>query len=264
MPRRPPLRSARLALLALVLAGAGCQVDTIVTVDVDDDGSGTVTVDVALDAEAVEQIPNLGRQLRTDDLEATGWKVSGPDPDGDGGQAVSASKPFASPSALGTVLAEIGPVTDATLARERPFAGVDYEFSATVDLSEGVEGFSDEALAELLVGLPVGRDVEALEDELGAPLSELTSFELVVLLPDGERTERVAQAVELGEDPVVVTAATSETEPWAAGLRWGAIAAAALLVVLLVFRLVKWLRRRRQDDDTDDDDSVPDEESSIS
>lgn len=255
MPRRPRLCPARSALLALVLVAAGCQVDTVVTVDVADDGSGTVSVDVALDAEAVDQVPRLGRQLRTDDLEAAGWTVSGPDDVGADGRLIQATKPFASPAELSAVLGEVGPITDATLTRDRPFAGVDFEFSATVDLSDGVEGFGDEALAELLIGLPIGRDVEALEEELGAPLTELTSFELVVLLPDGDRTERVARAVELGEGPVVVTATTSETEPWAIGLRWGALAAAALLVLLLGYRLVRWLLRRRQDSRASDDDA---------
>lgn len=242
---------------ALALVVAACQVDTTVTVEVADDGSGTVTVDVALDAEAVEQIPALERQLRTDDLAATGWDVSGPDPDGDGGQSISASKPFASPSALAAVLAEVGPITDARLTRERPFAGVDYEFSATVDLSAGVETFSDDDLADLLLGLPIGRGVEALEDDLGAPLSELTSFEMVVLLPEGDRVARFSQEAVLGEAPIVMTAATSETEPWAIGLRWAAIAAVALLGLLLLVRLVKWIRRRLAGRDASAPDDAP-------
>ncbi len=71
--------STFVAVCALLLLSA-CQVDTEVTVQVDDGGSGHVVVDVALDAEAVAQVPGLSDELRTDDLAAAGWAVEGPTP----------------------------------------------------------------------------------------------------------------------------------------------------------------------------------------
>src|SRR5207253_815375 len=65
---------------ALVLAAAGCSVDTTVTVDMRDDGSGNVTVALALDPAAVQATEAGGGKLedrvRLTDLAGAGWTVS--------------------------------------------------------------------------------------------------------------------------------------------------------------------------------------------
>src|SRR5688572_23239087 len=94
-----------LPLFAVLVAGAGCRVDTEVLVDVAEDGSGTVTVVVELDGEAVGHLPDLDGDgttgpadlaalVRADDLTDAGWAVADPEPTGEGGLSLQASKPF--------------------------------------------------------------------------------------------------------------------------------------------------------------------------
>ena len=89
------MRRRLLALLAVVLLSA-CQIRTEVALDVAEDGSGTVTVSVGLDPDAASRVPGLEEELRIDDLEATGWTVTGPAVEADGFTWVRATKAFAS------------------------------------------------------------------------------------------------------------------------------------------------------------------------
>ena len=97
---RPPWRQwARLAgAVACVLVLAGCQVKVLVDTKVNRDGSGTITVSVGLDEAALAQVGDLRSQLRVSDLEAAGWKVTGPAHEADGDTWVRASKSFADPA----------------------------------------------------------------------------------------------------------------------------------------------------------------------
>ena len=236
-----------LVLLVALLASA-CRVDTTVSVDVAEDGSGTVTVEVVLDREAADRIPDLAQQLRVRDLRRTGWQITGPEPTDGGGVVITATKDFFAPDQLATVLGEVGgrrgPILDPSLTRERTFGRTSYDFTGTLDLSRGIDTFSDQRLTELLDGFPVGRDLEALEAELGAPISELTSFTFEITLPEGDRTETTTFEAALGDEPVPLEASTEERNPLAWGLAAGALAALALLVVVLLFRLVRSFRRR--------------------
>ncbi|MBA3955844.1 MAG: hypothetical protein H0X58_04185, partial [Acidimicrobiia bacterium] len=75
-------RSRRLvvvaALTGVVMVVGGCEMQVDLGVDVERDGSGRVAVAVDLDAEAADRLPDLGDQLRLDDLEAAGWEIVGP------------------------------------------------------------------------------------------------------------------------------------------------------------------------------------------
>ena len=179
----------RRVLLLGLLALTGCRVDATLDVVVNDDGSGRVDVTVVLDAEAAERIPDLGDQLQADDLIQTGWTVTGPDADDAGGTTVTVSKDFFSPDQAAAVIGEVtGPegfLTDVSLERGRPFGRREFAFDATLDLTGGVDTLGDEALADVLDGSPVGIDVAALEEELGATVDEFTSFTLRVHLPGG-------------------------------------------------------------------------------
>ncbi len=230
-----------LALLALVLAG--CRVDTTTRVEVSEDGSGTVTVEVVLDPEAADRIPDLADQLRIRDLRRTGWEVTGPEPAEGGGVVLTAAKDFFEPEQMAVVLGEIGgnrgPVLDPSLARGRSFATTTYDFAATLDLSRGIAAFSDRQLTELLDGFPIGQDQAALEAELGAPLSDLTSFTFEVVLPEGDELRTFTWEAALGDDPVAMVASTEDRNLPALGLAAGAAAAVVLLVVVLVGRLLR-------------------------
>jgi LPXTG-motif cell wall-anchored protein len=243
--------------VALIVAGAaialtGCRVDATTTVTVDEDGSGTVAVEVVLDEEAFGRVDDIDSQLRVDDLTATGWDVVGPEPTADGGRRIVATKPFSDPDQATSVLAEItgpGVVRDATVVRSKRFGRIEQSFEATLDLSGGIEAFGDDELTALLDDRPIGQDVTTLEEELGAPLRELTSLAVVADLPAGdvsssgrpEITETEDRRVfrweaALGDPATRLRAQTGETDWLVLGLAALAIGAGLLLLVLLLVR----------------------------
>jgi hypothetical protein len=229
-------------LAGVLLLATGCRVDATTRVEVAEDGSGTVTVEVVLDQEAADRVPDLAGQLRIRDLRRTGWTVTGPEAT-DGGVTITATKPFADPDQLADVLAEVGgrrgPVVDASLERNRGFGTTSYDFEGTLDLSRGMATFSDRQLTQLLDGFPIGQDEAALEAELGAPLSDLTSFSFEVVLPDGDGTQTTTYEAALGGPPVAMSASTEERNLTVLGLAAGAAAAVILLVLLLLWRLIR-------------------------
>ena len=231
-------RRLLLLLASVLVAATGCRVDATTTVEVADDGSGTVSVEVVLDQEAAARVPDLAEQLRIRDLRRTGWTVEGPTEAEGGGLTLTATKDFFEPEQLGVVLAEIGGLSG-ELSRERTFGTTSYDFEGTLDLSRGIRTFSDRQLTRLLDGFPIGQDPAELEAELGAPLSELSSFTFELSLPEGDDTQVTTWEASLGDDPVEMAAGTEERNPLVFGLAAGALAALVLLVVVLLWRLVR-------------------------
>jgi hypothetical protein len=248
-------RGRLLAVVIAVLVATGCRTDVLVRLDVDEDGSGTVSVGVGLDDEAAGRIPDLADQLRVDDLEQAGWTVAGPAEEDDGRTWVRASKPYASPEEASAVLSEVagadGPFRAFTVARERSLARTELSVEGTVDLSGGLDAFSDPALAERLGGLPFGQE---LSDLLGdtAP-GDAVKVTVAVGLPGdvqaGGATDQAPGVavwdVPLGGRPVTVSATGSELRT--ATVAWLAVAALAALalVVVLAARVVAGARYRR-------------------
>lgn len=259
------LRVAAIAVVALVLSS--CEVRADVTVAVADDGSGTVEVAVGLDPEATAEVPDLAEQLRTEDLVATGWSVTGPEVDGDGWTWVRAEKGFEGPEDLAQVMSEVagpqGAFREFNLESNEAFALTTWELTGVVDLSGGLEQFSDPALTEALGGLPLGVDLDALAAESGVHPAESFTVRLIADLPgevgstnadtvDGSAvwewelagTESEAVGTVTGEaEPVEVSAESSEAQLVPRVLIGVAIAAAALAVLILVLQLMR--RRRR-------------------
>ena len=151
----------------------------------------------------------------------------------------------------------------ATFERDRDFADTTWTLTGTLDAAASVEDFSDPALTELLGGLPLGRDLEAIEAELGSQLEALTSvrvsFDLpgeeVTVSPPGEGRSTGSDTVEaawettLGQPAALeLSAQTTSTDEDA--IRWARIAigfGATLAAVALWWALrglVGWLRRR--------------------
>ena len=260
----------RLAALALVagLLAAGCRVQTDVGITVDEQGTGEVSVTVTLDQEAADRIPDLATQLEATDLTEAGWMLTGPEAGPDGGQVVSATKPYGSPEQLGAVLAEIsgvdGPFADLGLERTHSAAETEWALSGQVDATEGVTTFSDDELAELLGGQPLGYDLEALGQELGQPVDELVGWSLtadfteadtVAIEPPGQsETDSNLGPGEMASwsgsfadaEPVPVEATASRVDITTRLLVAVAAFAAFLLVVLLLFRLIRRRRRRKR------------------
>lgn len=249
-----------LGLLAVVVVATACQVRTEVAVDVDDDGSGTVTVAVGLDPDAASRFPGLADDLRVDDLEATGWTVTGPAVEADGFSWIRASKPFATPEDAGGVLAEIAeiagtdaPFRDFAVTRERSFARTEYGFTGTVDFSGGLEAFGDEALTAALDGEPLGESVQAIEDRIGQAIDQAFTFRVAVGLPGEVESNAPTSASNgavweprLSEGRAITLAASSEV------VRTRSLVLAALAIVGAVGALtvgavlpVRRARRRR-------------------
>lgn len=196
------------ALAASVLVLSACQVESTVSVEVAGDGSGVVGVEVLLDEEATVAVGNLERQLRYDDLVEAGWSVDRPVLTDDGGTLVTAAKPFEVPNQLGPLLDEIlgpGVFDDFELVRERSFATTAWVLSGIVDLSRGLDLFSDPALRGVLSGLPLGRTPEQLAElvdcETPCDPAGVFTLDLVVTLPDDPDlpAEAARWSVQLGD-----------------------------------------------------------------
>lgn len=156
---------ARLAAAAVALVVlSGCQVTVALGIDLEADGSGEVRTVVTLDRAAAARAPDL--QLRTDDLEEAGWTVEGPDPGENGSVVITARKPFRSVEEAGQVVDEVsgegGPFADFRLTRDSSFLRTRTSFSGTVDLTSGLEAFSDDDLGARL-GSPLGVDRTQLD-----------------------------------------------------------------------------------------------------
>ena len=251
-----PFRLLLLGGLVAVTATA-CQVRTTVAVDVAKDGSGTVTVAVGLDADALRRLPDLDddgrsttadltRLVRTDDLAAAGWHVSGPvGSAADGGFVwIRATKPFGTPEEAGRVLGEVtgrdGPLRDLRVDRHDSFGRTRFTFEGTADLSGGLEAFGDEGLAAALDGEVLGQDPSAIEAELGRPLSEMFSLEVSADLPGDSKA--TAWTPELGEEPVEMAATGTVRDGWVLALTAVAVACGLALVAVVGVGL---LRRTR-------------------
>ncbi|MCU1351535.1 MAG: hypothetical protein JWM05_744, partial [Acidimicrobiales bacterium] len=224
-----------LGVLVVLLVASGCQVRTDVEVAVQPDGSGAVTVMVTLDREAASRIPDLREQLRTADLRAAGWTVTGPTTRPGGGLQVSARKPFARAADAAKVLGELsgpsGPFRGFVVERKRSFATTSYTVRGSLDLSKGVAVFGDAALTRSLGGLPFGRSPDELRLLAGGSVAKAAPFTLRVMLPGGGG--RTYQA-RLGEPAVVVDShgSVNDTRAWV--LLVGGIFAALLAVLVFI------------------------------
>lgn len=223
------------ACAALLLLTA-CRVETTLGIEVGAGGTGRVRVTVVLDRDAADRAPDLGEQLRVDDLRAAGWQVDAPEKTDRGGRRLEAVKRFRTPAEAEGIVEELtgpdGPLRHFQLQRDRSFLRTRTAFSGTVDLSRGVESFSDEELRRRLGGSALGFDPPDLERRLGTPLAEVFVFEVVARLP--------------GEDPVVWRPRLGERIELAANAeQWNvrtvgssavALGAAAALVAVLLRR----------------------------
>jgi hypothetical protein len=181
----------RVWALLFLLALSACQVRVTAGLDVDPEGEGTVRAAVGLDAEALQAVGDLAAALRVDDLRAAGWAVEGPRPEGDGLTWVRASRPFSDVEEAGLALSQIsgpdGPFRNLTFDRERSFLRTRTRVSGAIDLSEGLAGFADADLRNL-VGDTIRLDPDGLRGELGADLDRTVQVQFEARLPGSVRS----------------------------------------------------------------------------
>lgn len=261
--RRDRTTRTVLLLLAALLALTGCQVHTTVAVTARPDGHGSVTVTVALDPAALAAIGGkaaLAGQLRTADLTAAGWTVSGPGPGPGGTTVVAVNHGF---SDLAQASALVGEVAGSGPSGERPFRlavttrhtywATTTALTGTVDLRCGLACFGDSGLQSSL-GSPVGADVGPLSQAARQSPGQLLTFEVTARLPGHLRSSNALMSSggllhwtpKLG----AVESLTAETRMVQTGRIHaveGAIAGGAALVLLVLLWLVwrLWRRRRR-------------------
>jgi hypothetical protein len=252
----------RLGLAALVLAvvfGAGaCRVQTDIGVSVNENGSGTVTVRVGFDDDALRRVPNLLQLVRTDDLKAAGWRVTGPAKSADNFTYFEVSKGFADPGEASQIFTELsgsnGPFRDFAITRVRSFARTKFTFTGTVDFRGGLESFGDSELAAQLDGKPLGDDLQAIQQRIGEPLDNVFQFRISVHLPGEVKSNAPVQlAGNAIWQPRLSQSGPMQLRASSTSTRWKtlvpaiiAVAAGVALVLVLVLRLISRLRGRRR------------------
>ena len=255
------------AALAFVLLGA-CKVDVAVGIDADADGTGEIRVTAQLDEEAAEELEEMDESIRTDDLEAAGWEVAPIEPTDDGGLAITVTKPYASPEEANAILTQLAggatpaegqdptapapPFEDLTLRQRRTFFRTTTEFAGTVNLTRGVEAFTDPRLQSALGGQPLGVPVEQLERQLRAPFNEIFGLQVAVELPGGAMSNAPTTA---GDAAVWAPALGDRVELTAEASQWNVRNIALLTVAIgaaIAFVVVVLTRRRRSGGATPD------------
>lgn len=252
-PARPLLAfRTLLAALLLVVVLTGCRADVAVEVAADAGGDGHVRATLTLDEEAADQVPDLADQLRVDDLEAAGWVIEGPTAGPGAATTLRATRPFASPAGAGRALDELGgtagPFTSLQVTRERTFWKTRTFLAGSVDLTAGLDVFSDQALAERLGGPGLGMDPAALERELGRPLAEVFTFEVAARLPGEVESNAPANRGEAAVWPAALgqtVQITASSEAWNVvniALAIVSVLAAVALAVIMIrrSRAVSW------------------------
>lgn len=180
-----------LLLTFAVLLLAGCQTDAFLEVQVDADGGGAVYVAVALDQEAAarsvlyeNKAPNV---LPIEDLTNAGWRVTGPTQEQDGRIWLRAEKEFSQLDQLTSVVNEVagadGPFQNFQVERSSSFGERSWQFSGTVDLTQGMSGFSDDGVAAAFAGEALGQPEAVFTEQLGTSLEDAVAFNVIVNLP---------------------------------------------------------------------------------
>jgi HAD superfamily hydrolase (TIGR01509 family) len=233
-----------LLLFTFLFLIAACKVESSVSVNVEDDGTGSVEVSVGLDNEASRLIGDLEKQLRTEDLVSSGWKVSLSEGQEEKTKiVVSASKNFTNVDSLVSVLEEIaGPTvfSEISLVSEKSFAKKLWIIEGKINLSDGLALFSDPALDEVLGGKFFGRNLEDLSflsgcDAICDPADSFLMNFSVSLPGDDTELNNAVWTVPLG-DPTSTPFASSSTIDYPKPKAWRTVAyvffAAALLFLL--------------------------------
>lgn len=157
--------------MALAFLLASCRVDTTVSLRVNPNGSGRVTVTAIADAALVAKAPNLASDVRVDDLEKAGWKVSGPTSNDDGTMTVVLTRDFRTPAEATAVLAQVngasGPLRSVGLARSGSNTNSTWTLTGRLEVAGGMKAFADDATVQLLGGAPYAEDIKAMGLDIG-------------------------------------------------------------------------------------------------
>jgi hypothetical protein len=234
-----------LAGLAAAVVLTGCKTDVNVRVHQIVDGSGEVTVTLMLDREAAEQSGDLRKVLRTADLEAAGWTISGPVPRPPGGRvAFALNKPFRNAGEAQLILTELtgeeGPFGSLVIDRTRSPLRIVARLTGSVDLTKGYQPFGAEVIArQFQTDSKLGLTPEDFQKRFNKPIEELVPLHLDV---DFAGTAEQRFDLKSGEQ----TPISIRTVRWNRIILFPMIASALGLIGLLI-------SFRRRDDEYYDD-----------
>ena len=111
----------------------------------------------------------------------------------DGREWFESTKSFTNPDDLQKVLNELTNSPEAfkdwKFSSEITSKTRDFAVSGVVDLSDGLNLFTDESLNNLLDEPPLGIAIETLEESLGTPINETVSLQVIINLPDQSNEE---------------------------------------------------------------------------
>ena len=147
--------------------------DVNVGIDVGEDGSGTVTVAIGVDDDLLSRVPGAADRVHLDDLKAAGWEVTGPAKEADGNTWVHLSHPFANPTEMKELLAEIngpgGPLGAFGLEVRDEWDEKTWVLTGTAGLTGGIASFVDPDLA---AAFGASKPLEQLVQESGVPVEQ--------------------------------------------------------------------------------------------
>jgi hypothetical protein len=238
-----------LAVLLVMVVLVGCQVKLQVDTKVNPDGSGAVTVSVGLDPAALAQVGDLQDQLKVGDLEAAGWKVTGPSKTSDGYTWVRASKPFADPAQAAAIMAEVngadGAFRDWKVSRSSSAWSTVWKVDGTVDLRKGMATFSDPALDKALGANGLDDLVTQVEKREGKPVSDMVDVRVSVEVPGATHVYTPTLA---DRQTTAVAVSHAKTTGLAGTLALvGGVVLAALALVALILLRSRYARHHRDD-----------------
>lgn len=270
--KRGGARVRVLIVLALLgLMSAGCQTNAYVRINVKPDGSGSVVVDVYLDAEAAKQVGDLSQILAVNDLKKAGWAVIGPAApklvaasrsdrkESDPGPSnatlqVHLSHTFSNFDEANALLASLngpdGPYKNVRISTSSSLFSRKVHVVGTVDLSKGLDAFSDAKLSKAL-GAPLSEVVA----RSGGPVPTGDALRVSLQIEPRSGQSWSGEKGNAGVTPELVSAQTSlgaspqRIDVTSSSTRWGsvfAIGVVGLVVCVVAYLLVTAPARRKR------------------
>ena len=241
-------KSLAFLLLIVLLLVSACTIQLRVKIDLAEDGSGQITAGIGLDEQARNQpaFQNVEEALRISDLIEAGWEFENTGLGSDGREWFESTKSFTNPDDLQKVLNELTNSPEAfkdwKFSSEITSKSRDFAVSGVVDLTDGLNLFTDESLNNLLDEPPLGIAIETIEEALGTPINETISLQVIINLPDQSNEEIID--IPLGEERVVEVTGNSEHRV-AQILDWVVLAVIALLALSIILAILNWYLDKR-------------------
>lgn len=181
-PVRRPLRLLAL-VVALLVVGAGCQVQLETTIDIGLDGKGTITQGVGFDAAALRRVGDPELAFRSQDLVDAGWVVDPVVTEGDL-TWIRIHHEFDTPEEANDLFAQLsgpeGPFRDLEVIRTTGPLSDSVRFTGLLDTTGGLAVFGDKALGDALGGDASGGLLARVEKEEGRAPADMVGLDLAV------------------------------------------------------------------------------------